>query len=113
MGYGIENTTLVATTRGVEIRRCKGLADIIEFYGSSSSYCYGNGGARQVVFGFYLACDDYDEALGFWFKRKSDALFAAAWIVENNWHGRGDLEMILQDAALSSPVPFELGRVYF
>lgn len=111
--YGIEDTTIIGCTKGlknrIEIRRCKGIANVASFYDSGiGRSCYGNGGANQVVFGFYF------EGFGYWFKKKSDAVFSANWVADNDWDGEGDLEMFIQGAMCTKENGWkDLGKVHF
>lgn len=111
--HGIEHTEIVSCTKGIEnrieIRSCKGISNVIEFYDCGvGRSMYGNGGARQKIFGFYF------QGIGFWFRKKSDAIFAANWVVDSSWNGEGDLEGHLQDAICTKENGWkELGKVFF
>ena len=107
--HGIEHTTVVENVGDIELRRCKGIANVVWMYDAGvGRSVYGNGGANQVVFGFY-----FDE-FGYWFAKKSDALFAAQWVRDTNWDGKGDLEMFVEGAMGTKENGFrELGKIHF
>ena len=117
--YGIEDTKVFAKVGDIEVRKAKGIDTVVSMYGSGSSGCYTNGGRSTVLYGYYFG------GYGYFFKRKTDALYAANYLNENGWDESGDFEMIIQEAMSKEFFKaqedglkpkysqYELGKVYF
>jgi len=117
--YGIERSKVIAVVEGLEVRSCKGLSNVVPNYGGGNSGCYINGGANQMAYGFYQN-NPLDDGCGYWFRRKSDALYAAKYVMASGWHGAGDLEHEVQNAMINEFIAngrkgklVELGKCYF